>query len=377
MTTRRIPAVLMRGGASRGLFFHANDLPVAPRARDAVLLRAVGAPDPSGRRVDGAGGGGDRVVVVSRSAVAGCDIEFLCGAVAADAALIDWSGPCGALAAAVASFSIGERLYPAADGVAQVRMRHIPEGARIDAFVPVRAGDVTEDGDFVEDGVPFAASEVRLELIEPSETPFPSGSVRDTLEVPGIGPLEATIVSVGVPTVFVRADALGLNGRESPADPERARRGLERLEAVRLQAAAQLGVGRGASAAGLRVCWVARPAGYRSTRGADVPADAIDLLARFTGVAGPTGGEPGDPGDGAIAVAVAAAVPGTIVAEVARTLPGVATRIGHAGGTLAIGAEVSQLELSGGRRRWRVDRCVLSRSARRLMAGVVHVPRAG
>jgi 2-methylaconitate cis-trans-isomerase PrpF len=377
MSARRIPAVLMRGGASRGVFFHTNDLPAIPRARDAVLLRAVGAPDPSGRGADGAGGAGDRVVVVSRSAVAGCDIEFLCGAVEPDGALIDWGGPCGALAAAVASFAIGERLYPAADGLVRVRMRHIPQGLRIDAFVPVRGGEVTEEGDFVEDGVPFASSEVRLELIEPSEAPFPSGAVRDTLEVAGIGPIDATLVSVGSPTVFVRADALGLNGRESPAELERTRRALDKLEAVRQQAASRLGLGRGASAGGPRVCWVARPAGYRSTQGAEVPAEAIDLLARFTAAARGPGGDAGDPGEGAIALAVAAAVPGTVVAEVARTLPGVATRIGHAGGILAIGAEVSQLELSGGRRRWRVDRCVLSSSARRLMGGVVHVPRTG
>jgi 2-methylaconitate cis-trans-isomerase PrpF len=367
----RLPAVLMRGGAARGLFLHAHDLPAQPRARDALLLRAAGGPDPRGRHLDGVGCAGEptRVVVLARSQRPGVDVDVLCGAIAPGTTVIDWNAPLGSLAAAAGAFAIAERVYPAGDGLARVRMRHLPEGTRIDAFVPVRGGEVIEEGGFVEDDVPFASAEIRLEVLEPVDEPFPTGETRETLEVPGVGAFDATLVSVGAPIVFVRADAFGLSGRESPEEVARRRRLPERLDALRALAARRLGLTEGGAAPA--VCWVAKPASYRGG-GVDVPADAIDLLARLA----PAGDGRGADGHAvSVAIAVAAAVPGTVVAEVARTLPGVATRIGHAGGTVAVGAEVSRRGGPQGAERWRVDRCVLSRGARRLMSGTLHVPQ--
>jgi 2-methylaconitate cis-trans-isomerase PrpF len=371
MSAARLRITLMRGGPAQALFVHAHDLPSSPRARDALLLRALGGPDPRGRFVDGVGGaiaGGARIVVVARSQRAGCDLEFLVGAASADAALLDWTVPCGGLAAAVGPFAVHERVFPADDGLARLRLLHATTGERMDAFVPVRRGEVVEEGGFAGEGVPFPGVEIRLEHLAPAGDPFPTGLPREALAVPGLGEVEATLIDVGGPAVFVKADALGLTGREPPEEVARARRTLERIEAIRLAAAARLGLGEPARLRPEvpRVAWVAKPAAYRASGGADVPADAIDLLVRERGPAAVGA----DPVDGALAVAVAAAVPGTVVADVARTLPGVATRIGAAGGTAAVGAEVAWRERAG----WRVERCVLSRGARRLMVGEVFVP---
>jgi probable AcnD-accessory protein PrpF len=380
MSTRRIPAVYMRGGTSKGVFFHASDLPASPRARDALLLRVVGSPDPYARHTDGLGGATSstsKVVVISRSRRPGCDVDFLFGAVAIDRPVIDWTGGCGNLAAAVGPYAIAEGLVPASDGLNRVRIWQANLGERIDAFVTVRDGEVVESGDFMEDGVPFPSAEVRLEFLQPAEAVFPTGRVRETLDIAGHGRYEATLVAAGNPTVFVRADALALTGREMPAEVDRDRRLLERLEAIRAHGAVRMGLADTAEAATRsrpatpKVSWVAGPAPYRSSAGVEVPADAIDLLARILSMGRL---HHAYTGTGSIALAVAAAVPGTVVAEVARTLPGVATRIGHVSGTLAVGAEVSRRPDATGEAAWQVDRCVLSRSARRLMSGWVHVP---
>lgn len=373
MSAARLRVTLMRGGPAQALFVHAHDLPSSPRARDALLLRALGGPDPRGRFVDGVGGaiaGGARVVVVARSQRAGCDLEFLVGAASADAALLDWTVPCGGLAAAVGPFAVHERVFPADDGLARLRLLHATTDERIDAFVPVRRGEVLEEGGFAGDGMPFPGVEIRLEHLAPAGSPFPTRLPREALAVPGLGEIEATLIDVGGPAVFVKAGTLGLTGRESPEEVARARRTLERVDSIRLAAAARLGLGEPSRLRPdvPRVAWVAKPAGYRANGGADVPADAIDLLVRERRPVGAGAGV--DPADGALAVAVAAAVPGTVVADVARTLPGVATRIGAAAGTAAVGAEVAWRDGAG----WRVERCVLSRGARRLMAGEVFVP---
>jgi hypothetical protein len=371
MSTRRLPVTLMRGGDSQALFVHAHDLPTSPRARDALLLRALGAPDPRGRFADGLGGamaGGARVVVVARSQRAGVDLEFRAGAVPADPAdTIDWTRPRGALVAAVGPFAIHERVLPVDEGLARLRLLDASSGERIDAFVQVRDGDVLEADGLAGDGGPFHGAEVRLEFVAPASDPFPTGLMREPLAVAGLGEVEATLVDVGGPVVFVKAGALGLSGREAPGEVARATRAAGRIEAIRCAAAARLGLGEPSrpTSGSPRVAWVAPPAGYRASGGEDVPADAIDLLVR----------EPARPGhdaaDGALAVAVAAAVPGTVVADVARTLPGVATRIGAATGAVAVAAEVAPRPGGG----WRVERCVLSRGARRLLAGEAFVPQ--
>ena len=385
MTQRRIPAVYMRGGTSKGVFFHGRDLPSDPRERDALLLRVIGSPDPYGKHTDGMGGATSstsKVVVVTPSWRDGCDVDFLFGAVAIDAPMIDWSGNCGNLSAAVGPFAVSEGLVPAVEGVTRVRIWQANIGRRIESFVPVRAGEVVEDGAFMEDGVPFPSSEVRLEFLDPADDEpgaigalLPTGAPQDDLDVPGVGVIAATMITAGNPTVFVRASSLGLTGKETAADVDRDRRLLERLEAIRAAAAVRMGLAgtpeeaTRSRPATPKISWVARPAAYRTSAGVDVAPERIDLLARIMSMGRL---HHAFTGTGSIALAVAAALPGTVVAEVARTLPGVPTRIGHLSGTLAVGADVSQRD-----GRWQVDKAVLSRSARRLMTGWVHVPSAG
>ena len=386
MTQLRIPAVYMRGGTSKGVFFLGRDLPHQPRERDPLLLRVIGSPDPYARHTDGMGGATSstsKVVIITPSRRDDCDVDYLFGAVSIGEPLIDWSGNCGNLSAAVGPFAIGQGLVSPAEGMTRVRIWQANIGRRIDAFVPVRNGEVVEEGGFMEDCVPFPSAEVRLEFLDPAdEAPggaaalLPTGAVQDTLEVPRVGGVSATMVTAGNPTVFVRASSLGLNGREASADVDRDRKLLDRLEAIRAAAAVRMGLAGTIEEATRhrpatpKISWVARPAAYRTSAGVEVGADRIDVLARIMSMGKL---HHAYTGTGSIALAVAAALPGSVVNEVARTLPGLPTRIGHQSGVLAVGAEVSRREDGS----WRVDKAVLSRSARRLMSGWVYVPPAG
>ncbi len=386
MNAQRIAAVYMRGGTSKGVFFLGRDLPQGVAERERVLLRVIGSPDRYGRHTDGMGGATSstsKVVIITPSLRDECDVDFLFGAVAIDAPLIDWSGNCGNLSAAVGPFAISQGLVAAVDGVTRVRIWQANLGRRIDAYVPVRHGEVIEDGVFMEDGVPFPSAEVRLEFLDPAgDAPMggaallPTGNAQDDLEVRGAGKIRATMITAGNPTVFVRAASIGLSGKEQSANVDRDRKLLERLEAIRAAAAVRMGLAETPEDATRnrpatpKLAWVARPASYRTSAGEEVSVERIDVLARIMSMGRL---HHAFTGTGSIALAAAAALPGTIVNEVARTLPGVATRIGHASGTLAVGAEVSRAEDG----HWRVDKAVLSRSARRLMTGWVHVPAAG
>jgi probable AcnD-accessory protein PrpF len=397
-----IRATWMRGGTSKGVFIAAEDLPPGilqrPSLRDALLLRVMGSPDPYGRHTDGLGGATSstsKVVIVSRSLREDCDVDFLFGAVAIGEPLIDWSGNCGNLSAAVGPFAIARGWVAAADGDADrpstttVRIWQQNIGRRIVAHVPTRGGQVVETGAFREDGVPFAAAEIRLEFLDPAESGglLPTGNACDALHVPELeeflpanggtpaGTIRATLINAGNPTVFVRADALRLNGRELPDVVNRDARLLARLEAIRARAAVSMGLAKNVDDATRhrpatpKIAFVAAPAAYRSSAGVDIDQHGIDVLARIVSMGRL---HHAFTGTGSIALAVAAALPGTIVSEVARTLPGVPTRIGHVSGVLAVGAVVDRRDGA-----WHVERAVLSRSARRLMDGTVFAPRTG
>ena len=389
-------ATWMRGGTSKGLFFAADDLPPGlmqrPSRRDALLLRIIGSPDPYRRHTDGLGGATSstsKVVIVSRSLREDCDVEFLFGAVSIDEPLIDWSGNCGNLSAAIGPFAIARGWIRATEdatrvGTTTVRIWQQNIGKRIVAHVPTRGGRVVEAGGFHEDGVPFGSAEIRLEFLDPADAGdrglLPTGSACDLLRVPELddvlpgGTIRATMICAGAPTVFVRADALKLTGRELPDAVNRDAKLLARLEAIRARAAVAMGLARTVDEATRhrpatpKISFVAAPIAYRTSAGTDIERDGIDVVARIVSMGRL---HHAFTGTGSIALAVAAALPGTIVSEVARTLPGVPTRIGHASGVLAVGAVVEQRD-----GRWCVDRAVLSRSARRLMDGTVYVPTA-
>lgn len=382
MKQLRIPAVYMRGGTSKGVFFLAEDLPADKQARDRILMRVIGSPDRYGKHTDGMGGATSstsKVVILSKSQREGCDVDYLFGQVAIDRPLVAWSGNCGNLSAAVGPFAISMGLVGApVDGTATVRIWQANIKKRIISHVPMSGGEVQELGDFQLDGVAFPAAEVQLEFLDPADdggeggATFPTGNHIDVLDVPGVGKIEATLINAGNPTVFVDAASLGFKGTELQGDINGDKALLARAEAVRAQGSVSMGVAKtpGDATANRpntpKLAFVAKPAGYTASDGRTVEAGSIDLLARIfsMGVL-----HHAMTGTGAVAIAAAAAIPGTIVHRVAPIGADGRVRFGHPSGTLKVGAEVQK---DGNH--WKVTKVLMSRSARRLMEGWVRVP---
>jgi probable AcnD-accessory protein PrpF len=386
MTQLRIPAVYMRGGTSKGVFFRAADLPRDAAARDRILLRTIGSPDPYGKQIDGMGAATSstsKVVILAPSSRPDSDVDYLFGQVAIDRALIDWSGNCGNLTSAVGPFAISEGwIEGVRDGIVPVRIWQANIGKRIIAHVPVRNGEVVEEGEFVLDGVTFPAAEIRIEFLDPgglgdeggsAAAMFPTGNPLDRLDVPGVGLIEATLLTAGNPTVFVTAATLGLAGHELQSrvdtDPELLKRG----EAIRAHAAVAMGLAGSADEASRtrlhtpKIAWVSAPQPYTASSGKAIAASDIDLTIRMLSMGKL---HHAITGTGAIATAVAAAIDGTVVNSARRgDADPLRTRLGHSSGTIAVGAEVKRE-----RGEWKVARAVMSRSARRLMEGWVRVP---
>ena len=385
----RIPATFMRGGTSKGVFFRLQDLPeraLAPgAARDALLLRVIGSPDPYGKHIDGMGGATSstsKAVIVSRSERPGHDVDYLFGQVSIDRAVVDWSGNCGNLSAAVGPFALSHGLVDPGrvprDGIATVRIWQANIGKTIVAHVPVSAGAVQETGDFELDGVTFPAAEVQLEFMDPAADEegaggamFPTGHLVDDLDVPGVGTLKATLINAGIPTIFVNAEAIGYTGTELQDAINGDARALAMFEAIRAQGALRMGLIRHADEAARRqhtpkVAFVARPAGYVASSGRRVAAGDVDLLVRALSMGKL---HHAMMGTAAVAIGAAAAVPGTLVNLAAGGGARDVVRFGHPSGTLRVGAEARQVEGS-----WTVTKALMSRSARVLMEGWVRVP---
>ena len=390
MTQLRIPAVYMRGGTSKGVFFLAEDLPSDPPARDRILMRVIGSPDRYGKHTDGMGGATSstsKVVILSKSARPDCDVDYLFGQVAIDQPLVDWSGNCGNLSAAVGPFAISMGLVTAPpDGTATVRIWQANIRKKIVSHVPMTGGEVQELGDFQLDGVAFPAAEVELEFLDPADgegeagpdagggATFPTGNHIDVLDVPGLGKIEATLINAGNPTIFVDAARLGLKGTELQGDINGDKALLARVEAVRALGTVAMGNAATPEEATARrphtpkLAFVGKPAGYTASDGRPVEAGSIDLLARIfsMGVL-----HHAMTGTGAVAIAAAAAIPGTVVHRLAPVGADGRVRFGHPSGTLKVGAEVQK---EGNH--WKVRKVLMSRTARRLMEGWVRVPAA-
>ena len=384
MRQLRIPAVYMRGGTSKGVFFLAGDLPSDSEARDRILLRVIGSPDPYGKQIDGMGcatSSTSKVVILSKSTRPDCDVDYLFGQVAIDAPVIDWSGNCGNLSAAVGPFAISAGLLDAPPGgTAAVRIWQANIGKKIIAHVPMRDGEVLESGSFQLDGVAFSAAEVKLEFLDPAGeegepgagTTFPTGRQIDLLEIPGLGTLEATLINAGNPTIFIDAGALGLEGTELQQHVNERTDLLDVAEAVRSNGAVAMGLARSAAEATAsrphtpKVAFVAKPAAYTTSDGRRIGPESIDLLARIFSMGKL---HHAMTGTGAVAIAAAAAIPGTIVHRIAPLSAAGSVRFGHPSGTLKVGAEAIQQ-----RGQWRISKVIMSRSARRLMEGWVRVP---
>jgi probable AcnD-accessory protein PrpF len=389
MKQLRIPAVYMRGGTSKGVFFLAEDLPLDKHERDRILMRVIGSPDRYGKHTDGMGGATSstsKVVILSKSKRKDCDVDYLFGQVAIDQPLVDWTGNCGNLSAAVGPCAIGMGLVGApADGTATVRIWQANIRKKIISHVPMRGGEVEELGNFQLDGVAFPAAEVELEFLDPADdeakteagaspgATFPTGNHIDLLDVPGVGSIEATLIKAGNPTVFVDAGSLGLKGTELQGDVNGDKALLARVEAVRARGAVAMGDAATPEEATAKrqhtpkLAFVARPAGYTASDGRAVEARSIDLLARIfsMGVL-----HHAMTGTGAVAIAAAAAIPGTVVHRLAPVGADGRVRFGHPSGILKVGAQVRE---DGNH--WKVSKVLMSRSARRLMEGWVRVPR--
>ena len=387
----KIPATYMRGGTSKGVFFRLQDLParaqVPGAARDALLLRVIGSPDPYGKQIDGMGAATSstsKTVILSKSSRPGHDVDYLFGQVSIDQPFVDWSGNCGNLSAAVGSFAISSGLLDAGriphNGVATVRVWQANIGKTIIAHVPITNGEVQETGDFELDGVTFPAAEVKLEFLDPAAeeegaggSMFPTGNLVDALEVPGIGTLKVTMINAGIPTIFVDADAIGYTGTELQdainSDPQ----ALARFETIRAHGALRMGLITNLEQAATRqhtpkVAFVAKPADYVAASGKQVAAADVDLLVRAMSMGKL---HHAMMGTAAVAIGTAAAIPGTLVSLAAGGAARSAVRFGHPSGTLRVGAEANRDAVSGD---WSVTKAIMSRSARVLMEGWVRVP---
>ena len=385
----KIAATYMRGGTSKGVFFRLQDLPAAARvpgpARDALLMRVIGSPDPYGKQIDGMGGATSstsKTVIVSKSTRADHDVDYLFGQVSIDRPFVDWSGNCGNLSAAVGPFAIANGLIDAQriarDGVTTVRIWQANIGKTIVARVPMTGGHVQETGAFELDGVTFPAAEIELEFIDPAADEdgaggamFPTGNVVDDLDVPGLGTLKATMINAGIPTVFVDAAAIGYTGTELQDAINGDAKALAMFEAIRAHGAWRMGLIAAPEEIASRqhtpkVAFVATPADYVASSGKRVAASDIDLLVRAMSMGKL---HHAMMGTAAVAIATAAAIPGTLVNLAAGGGEREMVRFGHPSGTLRVGAQASRRNGE-----WTVTKAVMSRSARVLMEGWVRVP---
>jgi hypothetical protein len=379
----------MRGGTSKGVFFQLHELPeraqVPGDARDRLLLRVIGSPDPYGKQIDGMGGATSstsKTVILSRSSRPGHDVDYLFGQVSIDKAFVDWSGNCGNLSAAVGPFAIAKGLVDPAriprDGIATVRIWQANIAKTIVAHVPMTSGSVQETGDFELDGVTFPAAEIELEFLEPAAEEegaggamFPTGHLVDEIEVPGIGRLEATMINAGIPTIFVNAEAIGYTGTELQDAINGDPKALAMFETLRAHGALRMGLIKSLEEAAKRqhtpkIAFVAHPADYVASSGRRVAKNDVDLLVRALSMGKL---HHAMMGTAAVAIGTAAAIPGTLVNLAAGGGTRNAVRFGHPSGTLRVGAEARQVNGE-----WIVTRAIMSRSARVLMEGWVRVP---
>lgn len=385
----KIPATYMRGGTSKGVFFSLKDLPEAAQipgpARDALLLRVIGSPDPYDKQIDGMGGATSstsKTVILSKSIKADHDVDYLFGQVSIDKPFVDWSGNCGNLSAAVGSFAISNGLVDASripyNGVAVVRVWQANIGKTIIAHVPITNGEVQETGDFELDGVTFPAAEVQVEFMDPAAeeeggggSMFPTGNLVDELEVPGVGTFKATMINAGIPTIFVNAEDIGYTGTELQSAINSDPKALQMFETIRAYGALRMGLISNLDEAAKRqhtpkVAFVAKPAAYVASSGKAIGAGDVDLLVRALSMGKL---HHAMMGTAAVAIGTAAAISGTLVNLAAGGVERNAVRFGHPSGTLRVGAEAS---LENGE--WIVKKAIMSRSARVLMEGYVRIP---
>ncbi|WP_303286413.1 2-methylaconitate cis-trans isomerase PrpF [Marinobacter sp. SS8-8] len=381
----KIPATYMRGGTSKGVFFRLQDLPepcqTPGEARDKLLLRVIGSPDPYQKQIDGMGGATSstsKTVILAEPTRPDHDVDYLFGQVSIDRPFVDWSGNCGNLTAAVGAFAINSG-FVAKDripenGICTVRIWQANIKKTIVARVPITNGEVQETGDFELDGVTFPAAEVQVEFMDPADgegAMFPTGNLVDDLEVPGVGTLDATMINAGIPTIFVNAEDIGYKGTELQDDINSDPKALAMFETIRAHGAAKMGLIQNIKEAANRqhtpkVAFVAKPSDYVSSSGKQIGEGDVDVLVRALSMGKL---HHAMMGTAAVAIATAAAIPGTLVNEAAGGGDRTSVTFGHPSGTLQVGAEASLVN-----NQWTATKAIMSRSARVLMEGWVKVP---
>ena len=380
----KIPATYLRGGTSKGVFFKLSDLPpsaqVAGEVRDRLLLRVIGSPDPYCKQTDGMGGATSstsKTVILSKSEQADHDVDYLFGQVAIDQPFVDWSGNCGNLTAAVGAFAISNGLVTKelpSNGVAVVKIWQANIKKTIVAHVPMCNGEVQETGDFELDGVTFPAAEVKVEFMDPAGgagAMFPTGNLVDELDVPGVGTLKATMINAGIPTIFLEADSIGYNGVELQSAINSDEKALAMFETIRAHGAVAMGLIDDIQEAATRqhtpkVAFVAPAKTYQASSGKQVAEADIDLLVRAMSM-----GQLHHAmmGTAAVAIAIASAVPGTLVNLAAGGGKREQVTFGHPSGTLTVSGKAENVDGS-----WQAVKAGMSRSARVLMEGTVRIP---
>ena len=381
----RIPATYMRGGTSKGVFFRLQDLPevcqVPGEARDKLLLRIIGSPDPYEKQIDGLGNATSstsKSVILAVPTQPDHDVDYLFGQVSIDKPFVDWSGNCGNLTAAVGAFAINggfvakERIPE--NGICTVRIWQANIRKTIVAHVPITNGEVQETGDFELDGVTFPAAEVQIEFMDPADgegAMFPTGNLVDELEVPGVGTLSATMINAGIPTIFINAEDIGYKGTELQNDINSDPKALAMFETIRAHGAVKMGLISDIAEAASRqhtpkVAFVAKPSDYVSSSGKQINAADIDVLVRALSMGKL---HHAMMGTAAVAIATASAIPGTLVNLAAGGGDRTHVTFGHPSGTLRVGAEAT--EVNG---QWTATKAIMSRSARIIMEGWVRVP---
>lgn len=381
----KIPATYMRGGTSKGVFFNLADLPQSAQSagviRDAILLRVIGSPDPYGKQTDGMGGATSstsKTVIISKSDRAEHDIDYLFGQVSIDKPFVDWSGNCGNLSAAVGAFAINNGLVDLTkipdNGIASVNIWQANIAKTIVAHIPITNGNVQETGDFELDGVTFPAAEVELDFMSPADEDgalFPTGNIIDQLEVDGIGTLDCTMVNAGIPTIFVNAEDIGYNGTELQEAINNDNNALQMFESLRAHGALKMGLINHLNEAQTRqhtpkIAFVSPPKQYVSSSGKTIHETDVDVLIRALSMGKL---HHAMMGTAAVAIGVAAAIPGTIVNLAAGGGEKQQVRFGHPSGTLKVGAAAKKVD-----GKWQVEKASMSRSARILMEGWVRIP---
>ncbi len=381
----KVPATYMRGGTSKGVFFNLEDLPaeaqVAGAARDKLLLRVIGSPDPYGKQIDGMGGATSstsKTVIVSRSSRDDHDVDYLFGQVSIDKPFVDWSGNCGNLSAAIGPFAIHAGLIPQdripENGIVTVRVWQVNIGKTILVHVPIVNGFVQETGEFELDGVTFPAAEIQVDFVDPAAgegSMFPTGNLVDDLVVPDVGTFNATFINAGIPTIFIDAESIGYQGTELQDDINNDDAALAMFESIRAHGALKMGLISELEEAQTRqhtpkIAFVSKPKNYQSSSGKAVNELEIDVLVRALSMGKL---HHAMMGTAAVAIASAACVPGTLVNLAAGGGEKESVTFGHPSGTLKVGAQAKQTEQG-----WVVQKAIMSRSARILMEGFVRVP---